>query len=517
MVKGFLVFFGMLSVCRTQAQTVSTPDQYFGDLFKKVQINRIFSDSKTFVDAIPKRKPLNIVYDFGTQKDSAFDLRKFVEANFLLPDTNLSTYKSSEKDVRIHIKNLWPVLSRKADNDPVEGNSLLTLPYPYVVPGGRFREIYYWDSYFTMLGLKESGETGLIENMVNNFAYLINEYGLIPNGNRSYYLSRSQPPFFSLMVELLAETSGNAAYAIYLSALEKEYSYWMDKTAPTKHLVKMPDGSTLNRYYDQSDVPRQEAYYEDYTLTKNLPDAKRLKMNRDLRSAAESGWDFSSRWFGDGKNISTIQTTDIVPVDLNCLMYNLESVLSRAYKMRGDLLKERYFRQIAERRKAAINKYCWSTVNGWYVDYNINSKQLSTSLTLAGMYPLLCNIAPKNRVKNISYILSRKFLKPGGVVTSLKTTGQQWDAPNGWAPLQWITVKGLLNYEEKELAKIVANRWIKLNLSVFNETGKLMEKYDVADPGKPSGGGEYPSQDGFGWTNGVLLKLINMYGLPAVE
>jgi len=496
------------------AQAVSLPDQLYGDLFKQVQSKRIFPDGKTFVDLVPKRQPAAIMQDFTAQKDSAFDLKTFVLNNFIVPDSAKAITSVHEKDVRVHIKNLWSVLSRKQDRNVVDGSSLLPLPYPYLVPGGRFREVYYWDSYFTMLGLKESGELPLIENMVNNFAYLINQYGSIPNGNRSYYLSRSQPPLFSMMVELLAETSGNAAYAIYLGALEKEYNYWMDKSAPTKHVVKMPDGSTLNRYYDQLDIPRQESWAQDEALTKNLPEAKRLKMNRDLRSAAESGWDFSSRWFADGKNINTIQTTDIIPVDLNCFLYNLEIVLARSYKMRGDLLKERYFNQIAQRRKSAINKYCWSTVNGWYVDYDLAAKRLSSSLTLAGMAPLFCNVAPVNRIKNIAYILRRKFLREGGLVTTLKTTGQQWDAPNGWAPLQWISVKGLLNYEEKELAEAISKSWISLNVKVYQQTGKLMEKYDVIDLAKPAGGGEYPSQDGFGWTNGVLLKMISLYGLP---
>ncbi|MET0298617.1 MAG: trehalase family glycosidase, partial [Flavitalea sp.] len=417
-----------------------------------------------------------------------------------------------DKDVKAHIKKLWAQLSRKQDAAVVEGNSLLPLPYPYVVPGGRFREVYYWDSYFTMLGLKESGEKALIENMVNNFTYLLNQYGHIPNGNRSYYLSRSQPPLYSFMVELVAEMNGNASFAIYLAGLEKEYDYWMDKSAPTKHVVKMPDGSILNRYYDQLDIPRQESYSEDETLSQGLPEPKKQKMNRDLRSAAESGWDFSSRWFADGKNISTIQTTDLIPVDLNSFLYNLEVVLARAYASRGDLMKERYLTQIAERRKAAINKYCWSSISGWYVDYNYVTRTPSTNLTLAGLAPLFCHVAQPARVKNIAYTIRRKFLKEGGLVTTLKNTGQQWDSPNGWAPLQWMGVKGLMNYGETELAQSIAKNWIRLNLKVYNETGKLMEKYDVVDLSKPAGGGEYPSQDGFGWTNGVLLKLISLYG-----
>jgi alpha,alpha-trehalase len=157
-----------------------------------VQVSRIFPDGKTFVDCIPKRNPKDIMYDYGMMKGPKLDLKKFVEDNFELPHTPQLNYITQEKDVVMHIKNLWGTLRRDPDK-PVEGSSLLPLPYPYIVPGGRFREIYYWDSYFTMLGLKESGEVEMIENMVNNFDYLIHTYGHIPNGNRSYYLSRSQP------------------------------------------------------------------------------------------------------------------------------------------------------------------------------------------------------------------------------------------------------------------------------------------------------------------------------------
>jgi len=243
------------------------------------------------------------------------------------------------------------------------------LPYPYIVPGGRFNEIYYWDSYFTMLGLKESDEIDMIDNMIKNFASLINRYGFIPNGNRTYYLSRSQPPFFSLMVELLAEVKGHGVYEENLPALEKEYSYWMDESGPTKHVVKMPDGSVLNRYYDQLDIPRQESYLQDVETGQASKEDAQL-MFRNLRSAAESGWDFSSRWFADGRNISTIHTTDLAPVDLNCLMYHLEMTLAKAYRARSDaakndLARAKEFEERAEQRKKAINQYCWSPDATW--------------------------------------------------------------------------------------------------------------------------------------------------------
>ena len=249
----------------------STPDEIYGDLFRDVQMNKVFPDGKTFVDCIPKKDPKAILSDYKKLKanpEVKFSLQKFVEDNFTIPSAPQAKNIQQEKDVTVHIKNLWSVLKREPDTK-VNGSSLLPLPNSYIVPGGRFREVYYWDSYFTMLGLKESGETVMIENMIRNFAYLINTYGHIPNGNRTYYLSRSQPPFFPLMVQLLAEIKGSQVYAEYLPAMEKEYQYFMsgaDKVKigePIKYVVRMPDGSIMNRYWDESTSPRQESYRED--------------------------------------------------------------------------------------------------------------------------------------------------------------------------------------------------------------------------------------------------------------
>ena len=505
-----LVTIIIFSVCAAQ---VATPDQVYGELFTDVQTSRIFPDSKTFVDCIPKKDPKQIVTDYKALKSNPavrFSLKLFITEHFIIPDTTISTYKSSEKDITRHITQLWQVLKRRADSE-VKGSSLLPLPYPYIVPGGRFREIYYWDSYFTMLGLKESGEDQLIEQMVKNFAYLIHNYVHIPNGNRSYYLSRSQPPFFSLMLDLLAEIKGREVYVIYQPALEKEYEYWMDRTAATKHLVKMPDGSLLNRYYDQLDIPRQESYIEDVKTASAVPESKRLLVYRNLRSAAESGWDFSSRWFRDGKNISTIQTTSIIPVDLNALLYHTELTLAKSWEGSGNKLKATYYRQLANLRKKSINKYCWSAKEGWYKDFNIATRQQTPSLSLAGMFPFFLRMSDTAKLKAASKVIVSKFLKAGGLVSTTMFTGEQWDAPNGWAPLQWVSIIGLENYGQQKIALDIARRWVTLNEKVFNTTGKLMEKYNVVNTNLEAGGGEYPSQDGFGWTNGVLIALINKY------
>ncbi len=509
-----LIIFLFLSSCCQFIMAQLTPDKVYGELFKDVQESGIFADSKTFVDCIPRKEPEKILAEYLAIKNNPairFSLELFVKENFIIPSTPPIEFQTKEKDLVSHINSLWTVLRRKTDSF-ASGSSLLALPYDYIVPGGRFREIYYWDSYFTMLGLKESGQYDLMESMVKNFAYLASKYGHIPNGNRSYYLSRSQPPFFSLMLDLLAEIRGKEIYVIYLPALEKEYDYWMDRSAETKHLVKMPDGSWLNRYWDQLSQPRQESYKEDLELasSKKLSSSAEALLYKNIRSAAESGWDFSSRWFRDGKNLSSIQTTNLIPVDLNCLLYHLENTLAKAYALSGDHLKSTLYLQLANKRNAAINKYCWSPAKKWYADYNISSRSKSNELTLAGFFPFFLKLADSSKMKAALPVANR-FLKAGGMVTTLRKTGQQWDAPNGWAPLQWVVVCGLENYGEHELAINIASRWFALNKKVFEATGKLMEKYDVVDADRIGGGGEYPTQDGFGWTNGVLMALIKKY------
>lgn len=493
-----------------QQPTPLTPDKIYGALFTDVQLQRIFPDGKTFVDCTPKRKVADIMYDYGLMKGPGFDLKKFVSDNFNLPVVPSINYTSDNKqELATHIKNLWTILKRNPDSAR-EGSSLLPLPHPYIVPGGRFREIYYWDSYFTMLGLKESNEWEMIENMINNFAYLINTYGHIPNGNRSYYLSRSQPPFFALMVTLLADKKGPQVYAGYQKELQKEYDYWMDKTAATKHAVNMPDGSTLNRYYDADVKPRQESFKEDMeiaTKESSVESDSFQQKSKELRSGAESGWDFSTRWFADGKSIGTIQTTNVIPVDLNGLLYNLELTLAKAYLETKNPALAKEYTTAAAKRKAAINKYCYNSQQHWYYDYIISSGKQSKEQTIAGASPLFFNLAPRQQAAAIAATMKTKFLKQGGVVTTLKNSGQQWDAPNGWAPLQWITVKGLDNYGLKSLAKDVSARWVALNEKVYANTGKMMEKYNVENTTLDAGGGEYKSQDGFGWTNGVYLAM----------
>lgn len=513
-------FLYLFFACSEKDKTPS--DFYSTELFKDVQLKAVFPDSKTFVDCIAKRDREDILDDYQQVKDKPdFDLVQFVNQNFDLPVRPKSGFAADTALVmEEHLTRLWPVLTRKADDHNPQ-SSLIPLPYDYVVPGGRFSEIYYWDSYFTILGLKAQKRYDLMQNMVKNFAHLIDTVGFIPNGNRNYYLTRSQPPFFSLIVKELEEYDSLAA-GRYLDAMVKEHNFWMDGLDSVKnpgdavqHVVMMSDGSIMNRYYDKGDSPRPEAYKEDYALGQTQK-ANERKLYRDLRSAAESGWDFSSRWFEDGKNLATIHTTDIIPVDLNCLLAHLERMIASGYTIRGDEEKAKQFAKRADFRRRAILTFNWDAEKNFFFDYDFVKNKRTEVKSLAGVFPLFFGIAQKDIAQKASEVIEKEFLKPGGLVTTLVDTDQQWDAPNGWAPLQWMTYKGLKNYQIDKLANEIRERWLRQNVRVYEATGKMMEKYNVMDTTLLAGGGEYPNQDGFGWTNGVALafRKEQVYNLP---
>jgi alpha,alpha-trehalase len=480
-------------------------------LYEAVQMARIFEDSKFFPDCTPLYSVAETLKRYKkAQKEADFDLKIFISTHFELPQPIPNDFQTAHKDIGVHLTQLWKTLLRKANKDT---GTLLALPHTYIVPGGRFREIYYWDSYFTMLGLQVSGEFETIENMVNNFAALIDHFGHIPNGNRSYYLSRSQPPFFSLMVGLLAEINGKETLLTYRPQLEKEYAFWMEGAntltpeSPThRRVVRLSDGNILNRYWDDLETPRPEAYIEDTHTAAAAENPSHIY--RHLRAAAESGWDFSSRWLAEPDQLSTIQTTDLIPVDLNCLLYHLEKTLLDIYRQLPDRVPADVMKEKARLRKQTIQKYCWNEGNGIYTDYHhLKQSQQVKRPTLAMVFPLFFNIATTDQAIRVAYCLEEKFLHAGGLSTTHRNTGQQWDAPNGWAPLQWMAYRGLKNYLLNDLAHQIKTSWMVTCEKTFAKTGKMMEKYNVMDLETTGGGGEYPNQDGFGWTNGVYLKL----------
>jgi alpha,alpha-trehalase len=500
------------------AAALRTPAELYPGLFERVQLERVYDDGKTFVDAVPHSPPEQVMHDYQrAQTEAGFDLRAFVNAHFEVPRVRASDFRSrGDRSIQVHIDELWPVLERAPDTSQPY-SSLVPLPHRYLVPGGRFREIYYWDSYFTMLGLEQSGRHDVAADMVRNFAHLIDRFGHIPNGNRTYYLSRSQPPFFAAMVNLIAAREGEGVYARYLPQLAREYAFWMEgeatlpRGAAHRRVVRLRGGTVLNRYWDDRETPREESYREDVE-TARAANRPPQEVHRNLRAAAESGWDFSSRWLADGRTLATIRTVDIVPVDLNSLLYGLEQTLARAYRASGEMEQAAEVSARAWRRREAIHRYLWDSGQRAFGDYAWREGRLTGHLSAATLYPLFSGVATRTQAHEIATTVRVHLLEPDGLATTKVNTGQQWDAPNGWAPLQWMAIAGLNDYGERDLARDIAQRWIRENLAFYRATGRLVEKYDVSGDAAARGG-EYPLQDGFGWTNGVLRRLLALYPL----
>jgi alpha,alpha-trehalase len=501
----------------------AAPEALFKDLFVAVQTQRLYADGKEFVDAVAKAAPEKILAQYHALRPASPEsLRDFVAAHFTLPSEVVAEpAASSLVPIAEHIDQLWSELTRSTPSVPLYA-SLLTLPRPYVVPGGRFREMYYWDSYFSMLGLLESGRRDLVEDMVRDFAYLIDTYGHVPNGTRTYYLSRSQPPFFFEMVGLLSTDDPAQAFAQYLPQLKREYAYWMQGSAGLRpgrahrHVVALPDGAILNRYWDDRDTPRDESYAQDMELARASRRREHLVF-RDIRAAAESGWDFSTRWFADPKDRASIDTTELVPSDLNSLLFGLENAIRLGCERKSDASCARKFAARAAVRRAAIDRYLWDPSARAYLDYRWTRRERVARVSAATLYPLFVALASDEQAVAVASTAAVELLKAGGIVTTPLVSGQQWDSPNGWAPLQWIAISGLRRYAQTSLAEAVACRWM-LNVSaVYERSGKLVEKYDVIDTNRKGGGGEYPNQDGFGWTNGVMRKLEALYPADAAH
>jgi alpha,alpha-trehalase len=489
-----------------------------GPLFHDVQMARVFPDSKTFVDSRPRSAPAEIVALYATERARpGFDLAAFVHEHFDAPPPAATGLRSdTTQSMEQHIRGLWPSLTRPAQAaDP--HSSLIPLPGQYVVPGGRFREVYYWDSYFTMLGLIEDGRLDLVKNMLDGFAYLVRTVGHIPNANRTYYLSRSQPPFFAAMVGLYATAADTTRALEYLGALEAEHAFWMagaDSVKPgtaARRVVRLRDGTLLNRYWDDRPEPRPESYREDYTLAQRVPEADRPALYRNLRAAAESGWDFSSRWMRDPSDLRTLETTELVPVDLNSLLYHAERTIAALRRVRGrtgDAAVAAQYAAAAEARRRALLAAAYDSSSAFFYDVRWRTGERVTDRpTMAAAAPLFFGLATPEQGRAVAARLGRDFLSPGGFVTTLTKSGQQWDAPNGWPPLQWMAVQGVRAYGRDDIATDARTRWLALNRRTYLVTGKMTEKYDVTDLSKRAGGGEYPAQDGFGWTNGVARAM----------
>lgn len=501
----------------TLMPTDKSPDELYGELFHEVQKRGVYADGKTFVDMVPRKRARELKKEYKLEsKDPDFNLNEFVNRHFYTytPRRHVEYAPSEATTAREHVTELWRMLERR--NRKTRG-SLVPLPHAYVVPGGRFEEQFYWDTYFIMLGLAADDEWGKISGMMKNYAFMLRKFGMIPTANRTYFTSRSQPPFFAYMVRLLASHRGRTrTYAEYLPSMLSEYRFWMKGRRSVKEhtgaravsrVVRMPNGIVLNRYFDNKATPRQETLQLDMETAEQSRIQDKEKIFVDLRAGAESGWDFSSRWFRDPRDIQTIHTTDIVPVDLNCLLYQLERTIGEAYILIKQPLLAKRFSRAAEQRAATTLRYCWDAHEQFFTDYDFQTGVTTGKLTLAGVFPLYARIASSEQAEAVARRIEKDFLKDGGLLTTLEDNGQQWDAPNGWAPLHWVVIQGLREYGYHALANEIRDRWLATNELVFARERRMIEKYNVVSPGVLGGGGEYPLQDGFGWTNGVYAAL----------
>lgn len=479
------------------------PAALLGDVFAAVASMDIIP-AKDWADATP-RSPINeIVAAFRDQKPkSAEALLDFVQTWFELPGEVTATCEGTT--VEAHIEETWDALIRppRSGRSP---DSFLPLPHSSIAPGGRFRECYYWDTYFTLLGLRDRPE--IIRAAANNFRWQIERYGFAPNGNRTYYLTRSQPPLLFKIVELLASVAGADIVADYLPALIQEHSFWMDGAVQTKapggfrRVVRLSDGAVLNRYWDDSDRPRDEAYHIDTALAAVTPSRVSRDIYREVRAACESGWDFSSRWLADSGDLGSAITSSILPADLNSILYGLERFIASALDAQGDAEHARYYDALAVRRREAMYAHLWNDALGAFDDFDWSEAKLRGAVSASATAPLFFGLASPEQARATAVLVESKLLAVGGVMTTIEQTGLQWDAPNGWAPLQWLASEGLSRYGFTALADDIRARWVAMVEKIFRDTGRLVEKYDVVAM-RPGGGGEYVVQDGFGWTNGV--------------
>jgi alpha,alpha-trehalase len=293
--------------------------------------------------------------------------------------------------------------------------------------------------------------------------------------------------------------------------MKREHAWWMAGSGELEpgqsaaRVARLPDGHLLNRYWDPRDTPRDESWRED-VATAAASGRQPEEVYRDLRAGAESGWDFSSRWL-DGAGLPTIRTTAIAPVDLNAFLFGLESAIAA-----GADAEAGHYAGLADDRRLAMNRHLWDAEGGYFCDYDIERGALRKTLTAAAVAPLLVGAATQEQADSTAHVVEAALVAHGGLRTTLVETGEQWDWPNGWAPLQWIAVAGLERYGHSALARDIASRWVDTVSTTFARTGLLFEKYDV-EASIVGGGGEYQPQTGFGWTNGVTADFIDGYGL----
>lgn len=493
-----------------------------------------FPDGKPLADAIPKipYEEIRLAYTQESHHPD-FSPRDFWHRHFdtptILAEADLVQAAVRSLSLDEYIEAMWPRLTR---HTPEDRGTLIGVPWPDTVPGERYDEFYGWDAFFAARGHAAKGRWDRVAHSVINRAHLIERFGHVPNGNRTYYLGRAQPPVFSHMVELLSQEYGDEVLAQYLPTMEREYAFWMNGSsslargaqgvAAHRRVVRMPDGSFLNRHWSDAKGPRLESYQEDYETAQHSDDPARTYL--ELGAGAETGWDYSIMRWCRTDQLHTIRTTELIPVDLNSWLAHLEQTIADAYRVVANPERAAAYDDAATRRITALNKYCWSEQEQTYTDYDFVNGAPTHVQTVAMAAPLFAGIAPADRLPAVAAQLHQNFLRKGGFGTTLRNTNQQWDGPSrGWAPTNLMAIEGLMlasaAYLEhrpsgrardsraaymEEIARQGSAGWQQTAHINFAHTGKLWEKYNVDDPLIPVSVGEYPLQSGFGWTIGVL-------------
>ncbi len=419
------------------------------------------------------------------------------------------------------------IQSLPEDLDSLKSQGLLYLPKPYIVPGGRFNEMYGWDSYFIQVGLLRDGEIDMAKNMADNFIYQVKNYGKILNANRTYYLGRSQPPFLTQMVWGVYEKTHDKKWlADALPAILKTHELW----ATEPHMI--PE-TQLARYWDFGEGPAPEVlsaekdaqgrthydlvkdYFKthavtDYDLSQyydKQTDQFTLLFYKGDRSMRESGFDPSNR-FGPF-NIDIIHYN---PVCLNTLLYLMEQQTASILDELGRNGESGKWRDMAKVRAAQINKLMWDEKDGLYFDYDFATKQLRRYPFLTTFYPLWAGIASKEQAARVVKNLPL-FERKGGLRTSTYQSGNQWDSPFGWAPLEMIAVDGLRRYGYDQDAERIAMEWLGTIVRSYLRQGFIVEKYDVESGGSDVANkihfGYSANQVGFGWTNAGFTHMYD--------
>lgn len=414
----------------------------------------------------------------------------------LSPDPKIAPPRTEYSDLLRFIRNHWDDTVRHVTED---SGQIIGLPHPYTVPCRKdtFQELYYWDTFYTNEGLLAQGCVELARANVDNMLHLIERFGFMPNGNRTYYLSRSQPPHLALMVErVFAHTGDTAWLARAVTGLEKEQTFWA-----TRRLA----ACGLNHYGHQApDAELIECWSRPDTrgVRTHIPadDAGKIRVAGHGYAECESGWDFCPRF--------ERRCQDYCPVDLNALLFASESILSRAHRTLGNTNQAAVWHERAEHRSALMRRHLWSEKLGAFTDYDHVNNHHSPVLSAAVFYPVWLGVANPAETARTLDLLPR-LERPHGILTcepGPRSVALQWDAPNAWPPLQYATVQALLAGDRTADARRVADAFLGTVTATFERTGDLWEKYN-AETGDLRVHNEYELPAMMGWTAGVSVYL----------